>query len=273
MSNINGFHPPSATMECNGQAGSYRTLFDENSQRRRLFISVEISKRLPSTSSTSSTSSNSTSTNSKKRLKVKLTLPTVNETRPIRGNKKKKTSKTGETTRKRLATNDSHHTNNGNKKLKQSSSHGRHLGHPILHHPKKTRNQSENIPTTSVPSAIKNDLNSHQNHVVNNDHCDSCGELYGEMISCDKCPATFHLLCANPPLSREDVPKGSYFCENCRTKSVDDEKQIKPIVATVNMDPKISLQSNGVKKSTSKFSSFDHIKIPTGSIGNEIEKL
>ncbi|CAF4415887.1 unnamed protein product, partial [Didymodactylos carnosus] len=50
---------------------------------------------------------------------------------------------------------------------------------------------------------------------INNEYCDSCGDRYGELISCDTCPATFHLLCANPPLSREDVPSSSYHCENC----------------------------------------------------------
>ncbi|CAF3366871.1 unnamed protein product [Rotaria socialis] len=178
--NTNGFQPPSTSMVYNGKN--------------------EISKRLPSTSSTSSTSSNSTiATN--KRLKAKLVVSSVNETRPMKKEKPKKQTPTNESSKRRPIQNDPN--NNSTKKIKQPQ-HSRHLlAHPILHHHHhEKKSQLENIPT----SAIKN-----EHHVINNDHCDSCGELYGEMISCDKCPATFHLLCANPPLSRENVPKGSYF--------------------------------------------------------------
>ncbi|CAF4675270.1 unnamed protein product, partial [Rotaria socialis] len=227
-----------------------------------------ISKRLPSTSSTSSTSSNSTiATN--KRLKAKLVVSSVNETRPMKKEKPKKQTPTNESSKRRPIQNDPN--NNSTKKIKQPQ-HSRHLlAHPILHHHHhEKKSQLENIPT----SAIKN-----EHHVINNDHCDSCGELYGEMISCDKCPATFHLLCANPPLSRENVPKGSYFCENCRVKEVEDELTNKDKHTKTNVqiskpfsfEPKKKLNINGFKKNLpQQQSTLGQIKLPTEeSIGTD----
>lgn len=241
MSTTNGFHPPPSITS----------------------TSSEISKRLPSTSSTSSTSSNSTNTTStatRKHSKTKITLPTVNETRIIKGTttmkkkKKKKKKVLLETTRKRLPTSDSN--NNPRKKLKPSAQSPRHLlTHPILHPSKKHSNQLDPKIIHSSPSKSEQHIHHHHPH-INHDHCDSCGEFYGEMISCDTCPATFHLLCANPPLSREDVPQGSYFCENCRTKT-DEEKQIEAI------DAKLSLQVNGLKKQTARQTALEQMKLPT----------
>ncbi|CAF3353744.1 unnamed protein product [Rotaria socialis] len=246
--NTNGFQPPSTSMVYNGKN--------------------EISKRLPSTSSTSSTSSNSTiATN--KRLKAKLVVSSVNETRPMKKEKPKKQTPTNESSKRRPIQNDPN--NNSTKKIKQPQ-HSRHLlAHPILHHHHhEKKSQLENIPT----SAIKN-----EHHVINNDHCDSCGELYGEMISCDKCPATFHLLCANPPLSRENVPKGSYFCENCRVKEVEDELTNKDKHTKTNVqiskpfsfEPKKKLNINGFKKNLpQQQSTLGQIKLPTASNGRSL---
>ena len=214
---------------------------------------LETSKRLPSTSSTSSTSSNSTMITNK-RVKSKIAASIVTETRTMKkhGNK---------TTKKRHHHHHHHHhqqqqndsNNNSTKKPPATSSHL--LTHPIIHHQKKSCSQTENIPSINSHHHHRH----HHHHVINNDHCDSCGELYGEMISCDTCPATFHLLCANPPLSREDVPKGSYFCENCRAKTVDDHS-----TTTVLSEPKKKIYTNGLKKNPPRQSTLGQIKIPTG---------
>ena len=140
--------------------------------------------------------------------------------------------------------------NNSTKKISESS---QLLTHPIIHHhQKKSASQTQNIPS--------NNSHQHQQHVINNDHCDSCGELYGEMISCDTCPATFHLLCANPPLSREDVPKGSYFCENCRAKKVEEISTPKLVLS----DSKKKILTNGLKKNPSRQTTLGQLKLPTG---------
>jgi hypothetical protein len=172
--------------------------------------------------------------------------------------KKHKNKKSVESNKKRLNHNDTN--NNSTKKVKQSP----HLfTHPIIHHhQKKSSSQTENIPSANHHHHHHRHHH-HHHHVINNDHCDSCGELYGEMISCDTCPATFHLLCANPPLSREDVPKGSYFCENCRAKSAEEDKQISTPKSFL-FDPKNKLYINGFKKNPPRNSTLGQIKIPTG---------
>ena len=48
----------------------------------------------------------------------------------------------------------------------------------------------------------------HSNH----DMCDNCGEG-GDLLCCDRCPASFHLLCAEPPLSV--IPDGDWYCKQC----------------------------------------------------------
>uniref|UniRef100_A0A8C9V999 PHD finger protein 12 n=1 Tax=Scleropages formosus TaxID=113540 RepID=A0A8C9V999_SCLFO len=44
--------------------------------------------------------------------------------------------------------------------------------------------------------------------------CASCGEG-GDLLSCDRCPAAFHLRCCNPPLSEEMLPPGDWMCHRC----------------------------------------------------------
>lgn len=76
----------------------------------------------------------------------------------------------------------------------------------------------------------------------NRDSCDSCKEG-GDLLCCDRCPASFHLLCqsvpshlltvstligrctsislfscSDPPLEDEDVPPGEWLCHRCRTR-------------------------------------------------------
>lgn len=50
---------------------------------------------------------------------------------------------------------------------------------------------------------------------VNHDSCDSCKEG-GDLLCCDKCPASFHLYCHDPPLDEDDVPPGEWLCHRCR---------------------------------------------------------
>lgn len=49
---------------------------------------------------------------------------------------------------------------------------------------------------------------------VNHDCCDSCNEG-GDLICCDRCPATFHLQCHDPPLDEESLPSGEWICHRC----------------------------------------------------------
>lgn len=49
---------------------------------------------------------------------------------------------------------------------------------------------------------------------INHDCCDSCKEG-GDLICCDRCPATFHLQCHDPPLDEESLPSGEWICHRC----------------------------------------------------------
>ncbi|CAH0714029.1 unnamed protein product, partial [Brenthis ino] len=49
----------------------------------------------------------------------------------------------------------------------------------------------------------------------NHDSCDACGEG-GDLICCDRCPASFHLGCYDPPLDENDIPAGLWLCRECR---------------------------------------------------------
>lgn len=60
---------------------------------------------------------------------------------------------------------------------------------------------------------------------VNVSHCQSClGD--GDLVCCDRCPASYHLRCHQPPLEEEDIPsKGKWLCHRCQIAplDVDDE--------------------------------------------------
>jgi len=60
----------------------------------------------------------------------------------------------------------------------------------------------------------------------------------GELIVCDSCPRSFHLLCCNPPIYDEDaLPDGDWFCEDCTAKSESVESTlVSPHKATVMLD-------------------------------------
>ncbi|XP_045172555.2 PHD finger protein 12-like [Mercenaria mercenaria] len=59
---------------------------------------------------------------------------------------------------------------------------------------------------------------------INHDYCDSCTEG-GDLVCCDRCPASFHLQCHDPPLEEDDIPPGEWICHRCKTgpKEKDDD--------------------------------------------------
>ncbi|KAJ1373916.1 PHD-finger [Parelaphostrongylus tenuis] len=50
---------------------------------------------------------------------------------------------------------------------------------------------------------------------ANHTYCVVCKEG-GELLCCDICPASFHLLCHEPIIRREAIPRGRWFCNRCR---------------------------------------------------------
>lgn len=52
----------------------------------------------------------------------------------------------------------------------------------------------------------------------NHDICDACRDG-GELICCDKCPASYHLQCHYPAVDPADIPNGEWLCYACRCAS------------------------------------------------------
>ncbi|XP_034934525.1 PHD finger protein 12 [Chelonus insularis] len=59
----------------------------------------------------------------------------------------------------------------------------------------------------------------------NRDSCDACSDG-GELICCDKCPASFHLQCHDPPLDISDIPNGEWICHACRCSKRDAKEKL-----------------------------------------------
>uniref|UniRef100_A0A131XTP2 PHD finger protein 12 n=1 Tax=Ixodes ricinus TaxID=34613 RepID=A0A131XTP2_IXORI len=65
---------------------------------------------------------------------------------------------------------------------------------------------------------------------VNHDACDSCNEG-GDLICCDRCPATFHLQCHDPPLDEDDLPAGEWICHRCSVTAPKKPPAPEPVAA------------------------------------------
>lgn len=48
----------------------------------------------------------------------------------------------------------------------------------------------------------------------NADRCTACGKL-GQILCCDRCTASFHLYCLDPPLYETEIPFGQWLCRRC----------------------------------------------------------
>ncbi|CDS40316.1 phd finger protein 12 [Echinococcus multilocularis] len=61
------------------------------------------------------------------------------------------------------------------------------------------------------------------------DYCDSCNCSEGDRLVCDRCPASFHLECLDPPLDSHEAPTGLWYCHRCtmlsRVSSFYDEEE------------------------------------------------
>lgn len=76
-----------------------------------------------------------------------------------------------------------------------------------------------NIFNFKLNSCQKNKKSSKESaSVINDEYCFNCNEG-GNLINCDRCPASFHLLCHNPPLEIDKIPKGEFLCNKCKNYS------------------------------------------------------
>lgn len=74
-------------------------------------------------------------------------------------------------------------------------------------------------PLTSTSSSNASKVkNKNSKGLVNNDYCSYCDEG-GDLLNCDRCPASFHLLCSDPPLSLDQIPTGEFICNKCNARA------------------------------------------------------
>ena len=50
-------------------------------------------------------------------------------------------------------------------------------------------------------------------NVENRDHCNICKEG-GELVCCDNCPRSFHLMCLK--LKKNELPTSQWYCATCK---------------------------------------------------------
>lgn len=73
---------------------------------------------------------------------------------------------------------------------------------------------SSNSGTTAFLTKVKKSIKG----LVNHDYCSYCDEG-GDLLNCDRCPASFHLLCTEPPLSLDQIPTGEFLCNKCNARA------------------------------------------------------
>ncbi|KAL3315253.1 PHD finger protein 12 [Cichlidogyrus casuarinus] len=77
---------------------------------------------------------------------------------------------------------------------------------------RQNKERSMDLPNTSKtaddPNWRKPKANCHE-------YCDSCGCIDGDRLVCDRCPASFHLECLDPPMDSEEADTGVWYCHRC----------------------------------------------------------
>uniref|UniRef100_A0A0M3IAK1 PHD-type domain-containing protein n=1 Tax=Ascaris lumbricoides TaxID=6252 RepID=A0A0M3IAK1_ASCLU len=61
---------------------------------------------------------------------------------------------------------------------------------------------------------------------VNSQYCNACREG-GELLCCDRCPSSFHLMCHEPPIERSTIPTGKWLCNRCTYALANNDMNIK----------------------------------------------
>uniref|UniRef100_A0A915CGU9 PHD-type domain-containing protein n=2 Tax=Parascaris univalens TaxID=6257 RepID=A0A915CGU9_PARUN len=61
---------------------------------------------------------------------------------------------------------------------------------------------------------------------VNSQYCNACREG-GELLCCDRCPSSFHLMCHEPPIERSTIPTGKWLCNRCTHALANNDMNIK----------------------------------------------
>ncbi|VDK75218.1 unnamed protein product [Litomosoides sigmodontis] len=70
---------------------------------------------------------------------------------------------------------------------------------------------------------------------INSQYCSSCMEG-GELLCCDRCPASFHLMCHEPPIERSSIPSGKWLCNRCTYAVTQDSPKTNKKVPKLDAD-------------------------------------
>ncbi|CAI4230325.1 unnamed protein product [Auanema sp. JU1783] len=70
---------------------------------------------------------------------------------------------------------------------------------------------------------------------INSQYCVVCKEG-GNILCCDNCPASFHLMCHEPIISPDDIPEGNWLCNRCSTTPEDRRTPKDSIDSNVDVD-------------------------------------
>ncbi|BHF60415.1 PHD finger protein 12 [Sparganum proliferum] len=101
-------------------------------------------------------------------------------------------------------------------------------------------NRPEGISGTTAsqyagPSALRDDPNWRKPRANCHDYCDSCNCTEGDRLVCDRCPASFHLECLDPPLDADEAPTGVWYCHRC-TMLLKDEEDLSSTSSSTNTE-------------------------------------
>ncbi|VDL97043.1 unnamed protein product [Schistocephalus solidus] len=101
-------------------------------------------------------------------------------------------------------------------------------------------NRSEGVSSATAsqyagPSAMRDDPNWRKPRANCHDYCDSCNCTEGDRLVCDRCPASFHLECLDPPLDAEEAPTGVWYCHRC-TMLLKDEEDLSSTSSSTNTE-------------------------------------
>ena len=94
---------------------------------------------------------------------------------------------------------------------------------------------------------------------LNHQLCDYCNEG-GDLLCCDECPASFHLICSDPPL--DDIPEGDWLCRRCRCIQEDQKEEEVKMLNLSN----ISCQSSSLSVETSSSNSSLSLVSPSTAV-------
>ncbi|TNN10754.1 PHD finger protein isoform 1 [Schistosoma japonicum] len=145
------------------------------------------------------------------------------------------------------------------------------LGIPSFRRAKKnndlTNNNSEanssNLENYQLPntSLTRNDPFWRKPRANCHEYCDSCGCIEGERLVCDRCPASFHLECLDPPLDSDEAPVGVWFCHRCSMLLKDEEDK----TSTSSSQTTIATDTGSSRSGKSGQKRQDHQTITTAS--------